>query len=173
MERYWNKALDSVHDVLDNYPLLSYAAAVCQKSYRLLSEMANQMSLKSDFVALFRRFIHQSQAISTTIVRIIDVIYHGEELMSYSFDYDVSAGKIQYSQILPFQWFKFTEYPDIVQVIEAFAISDPQSQLADQIDYRALQHELVKLAINMNCLKNRPLGGVSKLICLFSLSAVA
>ena len=149
IERYWNKVIDSINDVLNKYPLLSYGATVCKKSYRLLSEMVNQMSLKSDFISLFRRFIGQSHAISTTIVRIIDVIYHGEDLMSYSFEYDVSAGRVQFTQVLPFQWFKFTEYPDIVQVVE-FATSGHQNALSDQIDYRALQHELLEIIMTVN-----------------------
>ena len=113
--------------------------------------MVNQMSLKSDFVALFRRFIGQSHAISTTIVRIIDVVYHGEDLMSYNFEFDVSAGKVQFEQVLPFPWFKFTEYPDIVQALE-FATSGghQNAALADQIDYRALQHELLEIIMIVN-----------------------
>ena len=99
-----------------------------------------------------RRFIGKSHAISTTIIRLIDVIYHGEALMTYDFTYDVSAGTVQYSQTLPFHWFKFQDYPDVIQVLDFVApkADNQAGEAGEQIDYRALQHELLELIMTIN-----------------------
>ena len=135
LEQLWNQTVDSINKMLQHYPLLSYTASVGKKAYRLFSAMAHQISQESDFLSLCRRFIGKSHAISTTIIRLIDVIYHGEALMTYDFTYDVSAGTVQYSQTLPFHWFKFQDYPDVIQVLDFVAPkADNQAGAGQQID---------------------------------------
>ena len=152
LEQLWNQTVDSINKMLQHYPLLSYTASVGKKAYRLFSAMAHQISQESDFLSLCRRFIGKSHAISTTIIRLIDVIYHGEALMTYDFTYDVSAGTVQYSQTLPFHWFKFQDYPDVIQVLDFVApkADNQVGEAGEQIDYRALQHELLELIMTIN-----------------------
>ena len=151
LEQLWNQTVDSINKMLQHYPLLSYTVSVGKKAYRLLSAMAHQISQESDFLTLVRRFIGKSHAISTTIIRLIDVIYHGEALMTYDFTFDVSAGTVEYSQTLPFHWFNFQDYPDVIQVLDFVAKDDKVSSNAgEQIDYRALQHELLELIMTIN-----------------------
>ena len=151
LEQLWNQTVDSINKMLQHYPLLSYTVSVGKKAYRLLSAMAHQISQESDFLTLIRRFIGKSHAISTTIIRLIDVIYHGEALMTYDFTFDVSAGTVEYSQTLPFHWFNFQDYPDVIQVLDFVAKDDKVSSNAgEQIDYRALQHELLELIMTIN-----------------------
>ena len=152
VEQFWNKTVESIDQMLQNYPLLSYAVSVGKKAYRVFSAMANQISQDNDFLSLCRRFLGKSHAISTTIIRLIDVIYHGEPLMTYDFTYDVSTGTVQFSQTLPFHWFKFQEYPDLIQVLDLLAakVGNDAESYNEQIDYRELQHELLELIMTIN-----------------------
>merc|ERR1712241_258738 len=68
----------------------------------------------------------------------------GEDLMSYEFNYDLSAGNIIYKQVMPFQWYGFLDTPDIFKVAGLVGIGQP---MAEEIypDLKALQHDILEV----------------------------
>ena len=142
---YWNKTVGMVNKTLSDYPLLAYGASICRKMYRVGKALTEQYSMESNLRTLLRKLIGRVDSLASTLVRIIDVVYHKKDLMSYQYSYNFNTGSIgtnfkiellflhktcscfhftDYVQVLPFQWYRFNEAPDIVKVAEFFTVSE-------------------------------------------------
>ena len=110
---YWNKTVGLINKTISDYPLLAYGASVGRKMYRFGKTMSEQYTMESSFRQLIRRFIGRVDSLASTLVRAIDVVYHKKSLMSYEYTYDLQDGQVSYVQVLPFQWYRFDDTPDI------------------------------------------------------------
>ena len=110
---YWNKTVGLINKTVRDYPLLAYGVSVGRKVYRFGKSLSEQYTMESTFRQLIRRFIGRVDSLASTLVRVIDVVYHKKSLMSYEYTFDLQDGKVSYVQVLPFQWYQFQDTPDI------------------------------------------------------------
>ena len=89
--------------------------------------------------------IGRVDSVASTLVRIIDVIYHKKALMSYEYTYDLQDGQVSYAQVLPFQWYRFNDSPDIVKVVEFFGLSNSQVDESEKFDSQAFYHDILEV----------------------------
>ena len=144
--QYWRKAVGMIERTIRDYPLLAYGVSVGKKMAKVTKTLLEEMSSESNFRLWLRRLVGRADALASTLVRFIDVVYHKQDLMSYQFTYDFDAGSVLYRQILPFQWYSFQDTPDAFKVAELAGIglvSDPQP--SEPIDWRALQHDILEV----------------------------
>ena len=91
---YWNKTVGMVNKTLSDYPLLAYGASICRKMYRVGKALTEQYSMESNLRTLLRKLIGRVDSLASTLVRIIDVVYHKKDLMSYQYSYNFNTGSI-------------------------------------------------------------------------------
>lgn len=144
---YWNTTVGLVQQTMNEYPVLAYGLSVSKKMIRVGKALLEQMSVESNLRQWLRQFVGRSDALASTIVRLIDVLYHGNDLMSYDFHEDFASGHVLYRQVLPFQWYNFKDTPDIVKVADlAGWTTSMEGQNTDSsIDMKALQHDLLEV----------------------------
>jgi len=138
--KIWNKTMGLINKTLNDYPLLAYGVSVGKKMLRVAKALSEQLSIESNLRTWIRRVMGRVDALASTIVRIIDVVYHNKDFMSYELKYD-DAGDLVYLQVLPFQWYSFMDTPDIVKVVDLLQSAEP----SDPIDLKALQHDLLEV----------------------------
>merc|ERR1739838_1050702 len=83
------------------------------------------MSVEHNLKTWVRKIIGRADALASTLVRIIDVVYHEKDLIGYEFSHDLAAGSIVYEQVMPFQWHSFQDTPDIVKVAGLMGLNQP------------------------------------------------
>ena len=91
---YWNKTVGMINKTLSDYPLLAYGASICRKMYRVGKALTEQYSMESNLRTLLRKLIGRVDSLASTLVRIIDVVYHKKDLMSYQYSYNFNTGSI-------------------------------------------------------------------------------
>jgi hypothetical protein len=145
LEFYWNKTVGLVNETLSDYPLLAYGSSVMKRLFRVGKALVEQYSVESNLRLLVQKVLGQMDSVASTLVRIIDVAYNKKDLMSYEFDYDLASGHVEYLQVLPFQWYSFSDSPDIVKVAELIGLSKAESLAVEQFDLKEFQHDLLEV----------------------------
>ncbi len=141
---YWNTTTRLVQRTMEKYPVLAYGMSVGKKLVRVSKALMEQMSMENNLRQWLRQFMSRADAIASTVVRLIDVLYHKKDLMSYSFEYDLHNGKIMYTQLMPFQWHEFQDSPDIFKIAGLMS-TNPTAEEEISVDFKALQHDLLQV----------------------------
>jgi len=143
---YWTKTVGKINGTVNDYPLLAYSVSVGKKVVRVAHKMISQMSVEHNLKTWVRKIIGRADAVASTLVRIIDVVYHEKDLIGYEFSHDLAAGSIVYNQVMPFQWHSFQDTPDIVKVAGLVGLNQPAHAGAVQsLDLKALQHDILEV----------------------------
>ena len=142
---YWNTTVGKINGTLSDYPLLAYGVSVGKKVLHVTKKLIDQMSVEHNLKTWVRKIIGCADAVASSLVRLIDVFYHEEDLMSYEFNYDLSAGSIVYKQVMPFQWYGFLDTPDIFKVAGMVGIGQPLAAEEIYPDLKALQHDILEV----------------------------
>ena len=76
--KIWNKTMGLINKTLNDYPLLAYGVSVGKKMLRVAKALSEQLSIESNLRTWVRRVMGRVDALASTIVRIIDVVYHNK-----------------------------------------------------------------------------------------------
>lgn len=138
---YWNTTVGYVHKMLIDYPLLNYGFSMGKKAIRVAKALAEQMSVEVKLRNWIKQFVGRADAVASTLMRIIDVVFNQSDLVSHQFE--SQPGHILYSQTLPFQWYSFVETPDIFKVVDL--VNWSPSEEFDDVDLKGIQHDMLEL----------------------------
>merc|ERR1719468_435885 len=146
ISHYWSKTIGLIQRTISDYPLLAYGVSVGKKVVKVAKTLLEDMSAESSLRLWLRRLVGRADAVASTLVRLIDVVYHRQDLMSYDFSFDFDQGSVLYAQVLPFQWYSFQDTPDAFKVAELAGVGvTPESEAAEALDWRTLQHDLLEV----------------------------
>ena len=115
---YWNSVQGKINGTISDYPVLAYGVSVGKKVLKMAKKVVDQMSIEHSMKTWVRKIIGRADALASTLIRLIDVVYHEKDLIKYDFNYDLAAGSIVYHQVMPFQWYSFQDTPDIIKVAD-------------------------------------------------------
>ena len=68
-----------------------------------------------------------------------------EQFLKLLWSLYLQDGQVSYTQVLPFQWYRFNDSPDIVKVVEFFGLSNSQVDEAEKFDSQAFYHDLLEV----------------------------
>merc|ERR1719189_1437835 len=142
---YWTAVQGKIDGTIADYPLLGYGVSVGKKVLKMAKKVLDHMSIEHNMKVWVRRIIGRADAVASTLIRLIDVIYHEKDLIKYDFNYDLTAGSIVYTQVMPFQWYSFQDTPDIIKVADLVGLKPSSDEAGiDSLDLKALQHDILE-----------------------------
>merc|ERR1712079_201276 len=143
--KYWNSVQGKINGTISDYPVLAYGVSVGKKVLKMTKKVVDHMSIEHNMKVWVRKIIGRADAVASTLIRLIDVIYHEKDLIKYDFNYDLSAGTIVYRQVMPFQWYSFQDTPDIMKVADLVGLKGSSAEAGiESLDLKALQHDLLE-----------------------------
>jgi len=142
---YWNSVQGKINGTISDYPVLAYGVSVGKKVLKMAKKVVDQMSIEHSMKTWVRKIIGRADAVASTLIRLIDVVYHEKDLIKYDFNYDLAAGSIVYHQVMPFQWYSFQDTPDIIKVADLVGLKPSSDEAGiDSLDLKALQHDILE-----------------------------
>ncbi len=142
---YWNQTVGLVDETMSDYPLLAYGSSVVKRFFRVAKALAEQYSVENNIRAFVRKVIGRVDSLASVMVRVIDVVYHKKDLVTYDLSYRPADGIFVYEQTMPFHWYSFGDSPDVVKVAQFVGLTQEEQATLQEFDIKEFQHDLFEV----------------------------
>ena len=153
MSHSWNYLSSAVvhyYNQLTSCPSLRYFTEPIGKLFRFGSIVFEHYSLEKSIQNMVSSMIGHVDSLTTPLIRLLSVIYYGEDWITYKFLFNEAAGMLYYEQTLPIEWSSFKEGPTILKLLMPSAGQADSEQVGDDFDFVDFQHDILDMINTFN-----------------------